>query len=412
MSVNVLEANGRLERVVAGQLPAFNSAYLAGELSLEELVGLIGLAVGGLVAAVLDGGVAGLGLVERERVMTTVGFVTGTVERHAQSEGRPTNTGIEFFPGYVRMLRTLAGMDLPARDTARTFWLTNRRIHGDEILTYTADRGERFFNRQVCKLDAALGEANEVLRVVVGMGGALGTDAAEALAVLPGLVHRYKTAYSDFRRRDDEGLPITPEFFTFILRTFLPAIEIDGQPWYGPNAAWLANVFSFDSLFGTATTWYRHYNLDKSQYLTATETATVAADLAGPSVMDSLAETVGTPAGLASVPAAELAERLQRSGAHVVAAARAVRDAWLELKKGTNGHEGLVRDFLDKPSGDLTDDAKARMAVKPGEGTGGGTRELLADIGEMRKACIPANALVAALRLFDANTGAELAVAA
>jgi hypothetical protein len=43
------------------------------------------------------------------------------------------------------------------------------------------------------------------------------------------------------------------------------------------------------------------------------------------------------------------------------------------------------------------------MPVKPNEGTAGGARDLLADIAEMRGACIPANALVASLRMIDAD---------
>ncbi|MDP9404792.1 MAG: hypothetical protein M3P85_16080 [Actinomycetota bacterium] len=330
--------------------------------------------------------------------------MTGSVERHAQTEGRPTNAGIGFFTGYERMLVTLAGDELPMRDTARTFWLTNRHVHGNQLLTYTADRGEKFFNQQVCELDDALRAANEILRTVTH-GGALTVNDAERLVELPTLVRRYKMAYGEFRRRDADGLRITPEFFTFVFRTFLPAIEIDGETWQGPNAAWLASVFSFDSLFGTATTWYRHYNLDKTKYLTANETATVAADLARPSVIDTLAATIRLPAGLASVPRSELAARLERSGRHVVNAARAVRDTWLEVVRGTKGHETLVRDFLDKPSAKLDEAEVARMAVKPGEGTGGGTSDLLADIGDMRKSCVPARALLEALWLIDNEPG-------
>lgn len=400
--MNVMEANARLERVVRGQLPALNGGYLAGELTLEELVDLIEFAVTAVIAAVEENGVGGLKLADRERVITTTGFVTGTVERHAQSEGRSTNAGIGLFRGFERMLVTLAGDDLPLRDTARTFWIVNRQLHGDELLTYTADRGERFFNKQVFELDDALSTANAILRTV-SHGGALTVEDAYVLRDLPVLVHRYKAAYSDFRRKDENGFPITPEFFTFVFRTFLPAIEVGNETWHGPNAAWLASVFSFDSLFGTATAWYRHYNLDKTKYLTATETATVTADLAGPSVMDTLAAAVRLPAGLASVPAPELANRLAGAGGHAVAAAQAVRTTWLELVKGTRGHETLVRDFLDKPSAGLDETEVARMSVKPGEGTGGGTRDLLADIGEMRKACVSARALVDALRLLGTD---------
>lgn len=79
--LSLMDANLRLERVVAGQLPAFNSAYLANELTLEELVELIGYAVVGLVGAVDRRGIGGLTITDRERVMTTLGFITGTVER-------------------------------------------------------------------------------------------------------------------------------------------------------------------------------------------------------------------------------------------------------------------------------------------------------------------------------------------
>lgn len=117
--------------------------------------------------------------------------------------------------------------------------------------------------------------------------------------------------------------------------------------------------------------------------------------------MDTLACSLRLPAGLASVTGDELARRLAEATPAVRAAATAVRDTWLEITKGTNAHQTLVRDWLDKPSTGIDDATREHMAVDPDAGTGGGTRDLLTDIATMRKHSIPGAALRDALHLLE-----------
>lgn len=399
---DVMASAGVLESVLLERLSGLNGDCLAGRLGLSGLVAALRAPVGEVVEAVGADGVAGLSVADRERVLMVLGFVTGSVERQARAEGLAAGAGVGCFSGYEAALLRLAGSELPVRDTARTFWLVNRSVHGERLLSYTGDRGERFFNWAVCEVDGALGEANGLLREVTAVER-ISPEGAELLAGLSGLVNRYKAAYAAFRRKDDQGLPITPEFFTTVFRQFLLTVPLGGQTWNGPNAAWLANVFSFDSLFGTAVAWYRRYNLDKVGYLTADEAETVRSDLGGLSVLDVLAASVGLPAGLGSVTGAELASRLVDSRPEVLSAARSVRDAWLVLTQGTKGHQLLVRDWLDKPSAALSEEEIAGLAVKPHLGTGGGTRDLLNDISLMRVQCTNAVVLRDAFRLLDAE---------
>lgn len=399
-ATRVMDANERLEKLVKWRLGAFNDAYLAGTLSLGELIDLIRDPTEELIDAIVEGPLPETAS-ERQRVQTTLGFITGTVERHAQTEGFGRNAGISHFPGYARALDLLAGDDLPQRDTATTFWIQNRHLHGGDLLRYTGDKGEIFFNQQVNAVNDAASAANHILRNAAS-AETIDDSTAEALRSAPALARDYKAAYGAFRRRDENGdLPITPEYFTFTFRTFLPAIDLDGQTWNGPNAAWLPDVFALDALLGTAVHWYKAYARDKTRYLTSLEQQQLDTDLDSPAVMDTLANSLRLPAGLGSVTSDELARRLADAPPAVRAAATAVRDTWFEITKGTNAHQTLVRDWLDKPSAGVDDATREHMAVDPDAGTGGGTRDLLTDIATMRKNNIPAAALRDALHLLE-----------
>jgi hypothetical protein len=400
----------RLERKIRGLLAAFNDAYMDDAMTFGEFRDLLDDITSGI--PVIADQVAALDDDWRIRTMTACGFVLGSVEHHAQVEGLAPGEGLALVCGLTGLLRGLAGTHLPPRDTAMTFWIYNERLHGAEgLLRYTGDRGERHFNHAVNVVYKALDLANTASRALIAgeieFGTAEGLQAVEALS---DAIHDYQRAFHSFRHRDEEGqVPVTPTYFYGRFRVMLPKTVIAGRTWNGPNAAWLPPVFSFDTLLGTAQHWYAEYARSNYDYLSVDERSQVEVDIDSASVLDTLATTLGLPAGLGSVSAAELAARIEAKGEILVATAAVLAETFRTFNKGTRAHLGLVKTHLDDPAKDLTPDQIAKLPVKPDVGTGGGTRDLLGDIAEMRTACVSARALISAVGLLAANPNPEAA---
>jgi hypothetical protein len=372
----------RLRDFIRTKLPATNAAVQRGDLSV---VGFrdAWTDLPAFVDSILTGG-SRLPPLTRWQMIGTLGFVVGSLERHSQEmENGSPGDGLASVDRLEIALRTLAGDDLPTRDTAVTFWLLNRGAD----LSYTGTDAERFFNEQVNAINDAETNANATMRLIVEDPVILTKDqAADLAALLYQEALNLKSAYNAFFRKSEAGeYPMPGRFFTIDFRTYLAETRIGATPTKGPNAAWLPAVFSFDALFGTSRNWYERHARETFRYQAATDRDQIVSDFVSGSLLDALIHpaVLDLPGGISSVDAETLAAKFDTLSAgrkilqHLSGSHRAI-------EKSIHAHEQAIAKFLDAVMAELPEEVRAKMAVDPERGTGGGSRKLVYDIGKMR----------------------------
>ena len=180
------------------ELPDLNLAVHKGDLPLGQFAHSL------CATEVLDEAArsaARLPIDDRLSLIQTFGFLVGSLERHSKEihRGRPGD-GIGLLPGLEQSLKSLAGEDLPPRDTALTFWTMNR----GSALSFTGTAAERFFNEEVNRINDAQTSANTMMREITrdsalfASSGAV--DLTEELAVQAEAVRK---TYNDLFRKQN-----------------------------------------------------------------------------------------------------------------------------------------------------------------------------------------------------------------
>jgi hypothetical protein len=321
------------------------------------------------------------------KLIQSLGFVTGSIERHFQTQQCHPGVGLGFVPSVEDLLVSLSRAAFhPPRDTQHTYWVWNDET---EPLTFTGDAQEAYFNRQVNAVNRLNLHAAEALRPICAME--LLVTAPEALDCLRLAIDdtreicgRYRSfwAYDPVHDRRN----VEPDFFMERMRTYLVSFPIDGVVWAGPNAANLRSQMWMDYSIGTVNASYPSVVDERLRYLPREEAEALKADVRRPSLMRVfLGQLQMTEDDLAAIPDVQLVQRVADRPRELHEALDVYGELVRVAGQAAGIHWWLIMEYLIKQATRSSHEKLATLAVKPTQGTGGATLDRTERIRDMRR---------------------------
>jgi hypothetical protein len=393
----------RLRSFVRHRLPALNASVEVGEAAVADYLATVSPLLRDAVK-VLTPSLTAVSRDDARRHIQLIGFLASSLERHFQAAQTEAGKGLETIPGLGRLLVALGAIARhPPRDSHYSYWLWNRDA---APLTFTGDAQEDLFNRAVNDTNHFHGDSCATLRpICAGDVDIASSDAADRLGLAASNTHSLFVTWGLFTARNEAGgVGMTPQFFATRMRTYLPTYPVVGTEWGGVNAAHEVTQMAVDWLIGTVEPFYAGVIEKRLRYLTDEDRASLARDMAMPSVVFRMVERLNlTQSDVAAADPVGLADAIARQGERFVASVAAYSKLFTEVGRLTSRHWALIINFLVKPMAQLTPEQFAKLPVKPNQGTGGASHGETERIMIMRKQHRASEKLRSALALLRAR---------
>ena len=323
---------------------------------------------------------------QAREALRVLGFIIDSAERHAQARGDAPGAALLAMRQTATVMTILGYIaGTVPRSTAYTVWTGNPQ---ESAIRFTNDPGEAAFHEAVVTIDALHGKTAAALRFVALLDERPDSEAGiEVLTRANDFQRDVLAAYKKLAAKDESGGHVlTPRFFTTVFRTFLPTYPIDGTIFSGPNAAFLLNQRSVDTLTGVIDNRFKDFIVEHEiLYMPIEDRQRLTADLQCPSVPAQLCAVVLHLCfnKILEVPDAELASRMAEASPSQREAFRQFFSLWNTAGRIRSVHRGFVRHWLEDEEKRLTDDEKKGLPVQANAGTGGATMADLDGIVEM-----------------------------
>jgi hypothetical protein len=303
----------------------------------------------------------------RAQIRFVMGMTALSAERHAQ----PVHAPGEVYALIPLLPEILTQATAPGHRPAlnhHDYWITNL---GTAQLTFTGEEHELFFISSVQTQSWLRTVANHALRpILAGHVDIESTQAIRLLECSASALEQGRLQYHDFKTS-----PMNPKRFNE-MRVWLPCTVIASTTYKGPNAAYIAEMATTDSLLGTADDHYHEYVSDFMVQVEPQERVLLDTDMHTPSLTQVLGAALGLrdETGLAQASAEQVA-RLLAANPVLHAAATAARSAHRAFCGASGVHFGHINTHLVKFGESLSDEQRAAMPVDPAAGVGGNTHE-------------------------------------
>jgi hypothetical protein len=380
-------AHAAIDTFCRDELTALNVACRDGQLPFARWVGRVRDVVRGVeeTARMLPAGMPRRGL------LTPLGFIACSAERHAQVRGAQPGDVLALLPGLPEALGISAGAEHIPYLTAYELWLDNDA----PPMSFTGEPHHRFFHDSVRTQVDCHAVANDVFRQIVNGNYVIGTSQCAVMASVA-------CSSLDSARKQYQAMKHDMSWQQFNeFRGWLPATRVAGEIFAGPNAAYLHDMMCTDIVLGTADETYKQQIAEAMPYLSTGGGRTVICDMNRWTVFDAAADAIGLVDATTAVctPAPVVTKMVTEAPPRTQVTLRAIVDAWRNLVGASAAHVGEIERCLVRP--DFTDGDVAAMAVKPEQGTGGHSHATTREIHAMRRNCPVARKFDDALRGVD-----------